>query len=257
MNKRQIKKFCKKGGHYHFDKTIKRISHKKMMYPYVAIAYVNNHCISWHEIGTCLTCAKCTDVNIDWNGTPYMCWGDNCGGSDNFTCKRYKLNPNIKFFKYMDIKSTSPDSELKRYIEESIKNSHKDNEPDSDEPPFISNDYTVGGMSIMDYIEEQFKNITLLPKEPKSDQPFSITEAERNGRPLSERCNTCNIFSENPEADLLSKLFGDVYCVKLDTEDLDKMISALHEVDYGIPVIYPNFDGVYPDFDGDILPKEE
>ena len=139
MNKRQIKKFCKKkGGHYHFDKTIKRISHKKMMYPYVTIAYVNSHCISWHEIGTCLTCAKCTDVNIDWDGTPYMWWGDNCGGSDKFTCKRYELDPDIKFFKCMDIKSTSPDSELKRYIEESIKNIHKDNEPDSNEPPFMS-----------------------------------------------------------------------------------------------------------------------
>jgi lipoate-protein ligase A len=41
----------------------------------------------------------------------------------------------------MDIKSTSPDSELKRYIEESIKNIHKDNEPDSNEPPFMSEVY--------------------------------------------------------------------------------------------------------------------
>ena len=189
-----------------------------MMYPYVAIAYVNNHCISWHEIGTCLTCAKCTDVNIDWDGTPYMCWGDNCGGADNFTCKRYKLNPNIKFFKYMDIKSTSPDSELKRYIEESIKNSHKDNEPDSNEPPFMS--------------------------------------------------EVCKSFIKDPDS--LLKAFSDVCGVKFNKEDPDKMISELHEVndtisktsglrnvDYGIPVIYPNFDGVYPDFDGDILPKED
>lgn len=220
MNQRQIKKFCKKGGHYHFDKTIKRISHKKMMYPYVAIAcafsIVNNHCITWHEIGTCLTCAKCTDVNIDWDGVPCMCWGDRCGGADDFTCKRYKLDPDIKFFKYMDIKSTSPDSELKRYIEESIKNLYKDNDPNSDESPS-----------------------------------------------MSEVVNTCNTFSENPEADLLSKLFGDVYGVRLDAEDMDKTVSELSKAydtvfaTSGSRKVNDNIPAIGGDYDGDSLPKED
>ena len=67
MNKRQIKKFCKKGGRFHFDKTISRMS-KKMMYPFVANTY--GHMISWCKMGTCITCDHCTDVTVDWNGTP-------------------------------------------------------------------------------------------------------------------------------------------------------------------------------------------
>ena len=120
MNKRQIKKFCKKGGRFHFDKTISRMS-KKMMYPFVANTY--GHMISWCKMGTCITCDHCTDVTVDWNGTPYMCYGSKigCGGAANFTCKRYKLDPDIKFFKYKKINTESPDCELKRYIDQTIK----------------------------------------------------------------------------------------------------------------------------------------
>ena len=52
-----------------------------------------------------------------------MCYGSKigCGGATNFTCKRYKLDPDIKFFKYKKINTESPDCELKRYIDQTIK----------------------------------------------------------------------------------------------------------------------------------------
>lgn len=143
MNRRQIKKFCKKGGHYHFDKTIRRISHKRMMYPYVSNSF--GHMISWCEIGVCLTCDHCTDVCIDWDGTPYMCWGDNCSGTDKFSCKRYKLDPTLKFFKYEKIHNNSPDSELKRYIEDTIEGFSKNRSESDRQPqpgPFTAEDFS-------------------------------------------------------------------------------------------------------------------
>lgn len=131
MNKRQIKKFCKKGGRFHFDKTISRMS-KKMMYPFVANTY--GHMISWCKMGTCITCDHCTNVTIDWDGTPYMCYGAKigCSGADNFTCKRYKLDPDIKFFKYKKINVNSPDCELKRYIDQTIKELHESEHEESE-----------------------------------------------------------------------------------------------------------------------------
>lgn len=142
MNRRQIKKFCKKGGQYHFDKTIRRISHKRMMYPHVSNSY--GHMIAWCEIGVCLTCDHCTDVCIDWDGTPYMCWGDNCGGADKFSCKRYRLDPTLKFFKYEKIHNNSPDSELKRYIEDTIECFSKNrSESDTQPGPFTAEDFTA------------------------------------------------------------------------------------------------------------------
>lgn len=127
MNKRKIKKFCKKGGHYHFNKNITKMSHK-MMYPFVANA--PGHMIAWCKIGTCITCDHCTNVTIDWDGTPYMCYGADigCGGAENFACKRYKLDPSLKFFKYQKITSNSPDCELKRYIDETIEGYQKQRE---------------------------------------------------------------------------------------------------------------------------------
>ena len=127
MNKRQIKKFCKKGGHYHFDKTLKRIS-RKSMFPFVANTI--GHMIAWCKMGTCLTCEHCTSVVCDTDGTPYMVSGRHigCGGADNFTCKRYRLDPDIPFFKYQNITNKSEDSELKRYIDNVIESY---NGPDS------------------------------------------------------------------------------------------------------------------------------
>lgn len=132
MNKRQIKKFCKKGGRFRFDKTISRMS-KKMMYPFVANTY--GHMISWCKMGTCITCDHCTDVTVDWDGTPYMCYGSKigCGGAANFTCKRYKLDPDIKFFKYKKINVNSPDCELKRYIDQTIEELHEHEREENEE----------------------------------------------------------------------------------------------------------------------------
>ena len=132
MNKRQIKKFCKKGGRFHFDKNISRMS-KKMMHPFVANTY--GHMISWCKMGTCITCDHCTDVNIDWDGTPYMCYGAKigCSGAENFTCKRYKLDPDIKFFKYKKINTESPDCELKRYIDQRIEEFHEREHEENEE----------------------------------------------------------------------------------------------------------------------------
>jgi hypothetical protein len=78
-------------------------------------------------MGTCITCDHCTDVTIDWDGTPYMCYGAKigCSGAGNFTCKRYKLDPDIKFFKYKKINTESPDCELKKYIDQRIKELHE------------------------------------------------------------------------------------------------------------------------------------
>lgn len=122
MNKRQIKKFCKKGGHYHFDPTIRRMVKKRMMHPFVGNAGVA-HCISWCEIGTCLTCSHCTDVMVDWNGTPYAVYSTkiNCGGSEKFSCKRYRFDENLEYFKPEKVHPESPDSDLKKYIKEFVK----------------------------------------------------------------------------------------------------------------------------------------
>ena len=153
MNKRQIKKFCKKGGHYHFDKTIRRISHKRMMYPHVSNSY--GHMIAWCEVGVCLTCDHCTDVCIDWDGTPYMCWGDHCGSADKFSCKRYKLDQTLKFFKCEKVHNNSPDSELKRYIDDTIRSFSENKDA---EPSPIHNEPLFDDMDILNYLDEAFKN---------------------------------------------------------------------------------------------------
>ena len=117
MNQRQLKKFCKKGGHHHFDPSIRRMVKKRMMHPFVGNAGVA-HCISWCEIGTCLTCSHCTDVMVDWNGTPYAVYSTkiNCGGSEKFSCKRYRFDENLEYFKPEKVHPESPDSNLQKYI---------------------------------------------------------------------------------------------------------------------------------------------
>lgn len=106
---------------------------KKMMYPFVANTY--GHMISWCKMGTCITCDHCTDITVDWDGTPYMCYGAKigCSGADNFTCKRYKLDPDIKFFKYKKINVNSPDCELKRYIDQRIEEFHEREHEENEE----------------------------------------------------------------------------------------------------------------------------
>ena len=128
MNKREIKKFCKKGGHYHFDKKIRTIAKKKMVHTYITRHMFGMHKICLFEIGTCLTCANCTDVMIDWDGSPYAC---SCNHSrshnhEQCSCKCYKLDEELQFFKHQIATSESGDSDMKRYIEERINNSKED-----------------------------------------------------------------------------------------------------------------------------------
>ena len=145
MNKRQIKKFCKKGGHYHFDPNIRRMVKRGMMYPFVGDAGVA-HSISWCEIGTCLTCSHCTDVMVDWNGLPYSVYSTEigCGGSEKFSCKRYRFDENLEYFKPERVHPESPDSDLKKYIEEQIDDLHNNRKPIESKPvPFTAEDFTA------------------------------------------------------------------------------------------------------------------
>lgn len=157
MNKRQTKKFCKKGGYYHFDKTIREISHKRLMHPYVARDSFFNYMITWHAVGTCMTCEHCTDVMIDWNGEPYMCYSSTigCGGCDKFTCKRYRLEKDLKFFKFALIHPDSPESDAKKYIEERIKND-KDDSAASDLECSISEYLDKSLLDYLDYLDQEF-----------------------------------------------------------------------------------------------------
>lgn len=154
MNKRQIKKFCKKGGHYHFDPTIRRMVKKRMMHPFVGNAAVA-HRISWCEIGTCLTCSHCTDVMVDWSGKPYACYSTKigCGGSEKFSCKRYRFDDNLEYFKLEKVHPESPDSDLKKYIEEQIDDLHKNRKPI--EYPVV-NDDLFNDKEILDYLDKLY-----------------------------------------------------------------------------------------------------
>jgi hypothetical protein len=128
MNKRKLKNFFKKGGHYHYDKTIKRIAHKKLLHPLVTDTVCFTHAVVWIPIGQCPTCSHCTDMYIDWDGTPYMCFSKYgiCGRHHgDYGCKRYKLDPDLKFFKIAEVHPDSPDSELKRYIDKQIEDKHE------------------------------------------------------------------------------------------------------------------------------------
>ena len=156
MNRRQIKKFCKKGGHYHFDKTIKRMSHKRLMHPYITRAMFG-HMVNWYEIGTCITCEHCTDVMVDWDGTPYAYYSTaiGCGGCGKFACKRYKLDKDLKFFKFMRICSDSPESDLKRYIDEQIKSETNDSAEEV-EPSETADQDLFDTESILDYLDQAY-----------------------------------------------------------------------------------------------------
>lgn len=159
MNKRQIKKFCKKGGHYHFDKTTKRMSHKRLMHPYVTRAMFG-HMVNWYEIGTCITCEHCTDVMVDWDGTPYAYYSTaiGCGGCGKFACKRYKLDKDLKFFKFVRICSDSPESDLKRYIDEQIKRETTDTT--ENDRPLVNKEELFDDESILEYLDQLYAENT-------------------------------------------------------------------------------------------------
>ena len=157
MNKRQIKKFCKKGGQYHFDKTIREMSHKRIMHPYVTRAMFG-HMVTWYEIGTCITCKHCTDVMVDW-GAPYAYYSTTigCGGCGKFECKRYKLDKDLKFFKFKQVYADSPESDLKRYIDEQIKRQTKDSAEEV-QPSTVADQELFDDESILDYLDQAYQS---------------------------------------------------------------------------------------------------
>lgn len=157
MNRRQIKKYCKKGGQYHFDKTIKRMSHKRLMHPYVTRAMFG-HMVTWYEIGTCITCDHCTDVMVDWDGSPYAYYSTaiGCGGCGKFACKRYKLDKDLKFFKFKQVYADSPESDLKRYIDEQIEKAREREAKEKEERPFVVREELFNDESIIDYINQLY-----------------------------------------------------------------------------------------------------
>lgn len=160
MNKRQMKKFCKKGGCYHFDKTIREMSRKRLMHPYVTSVYGLfgiGHMVTWYKVGECVTCKHCTDVMVDWDGKPYAYFSTTigCGGCEKFTCKRYKLDKDLKFFKFARVHPDSPESDLKRYIDEQIEKEINDStEEEKEEQSFVVREELFDDESIFDYINQ-------------------------------------------------------------------------------------------------------
>lgn len=222
MNKRQIKKFCKKGGHYHFDPTIRKISKKRMMYPYVTRGYYG-HMITWHEVGTCLTCLHCTDVMTDWSGEPYACYSTTikCGGCDNFSCKRYKLDNEIEFFKFAHIYSHSPESDAKRYIDKQIKEMYESstdipvetgsNSSSEDIENKVNerlkkwlDDYTVkedlfNDKEILDYLDKQYDKqeaVSESKPEPITVEDFKEAQLAIENDLMNELIRTVEVDSE-------------------------------------------------------------
>ncbi len=179
MNQRQLKKFCKKGGHYHFDPNIRRMVKKGMMLPFVGNAGVA-HSISWCEIGTCLTCSHCTDVMVDWNGAPYAVYSTKigCGGSEKFSCKRYRFDENLEYFKPERVHPESPDSDLKKYIEEQINDLHNNRKPIESKPvPFTAEDFTAEDFKEAQLaIENDLMNELIRKVEVDSEVLATLTE---------------------------------------------------------------------------------
>ena len=244
MNKRKTKKFCKKGGHYHFDKKIRTIAKKKMVHPYITQHMFGPHRICLFKIGTCLTCANCTDVMINWDGSPYAC---SCNHSNTHNgseqrCKYYKLDEGLQFFKHKIVTSESPDSDMKRYIEEGI-NSSKHSKEDQYQAVFIPDidgnvifnkliqEETSEDQSILEYLDQQYRESIL-------KRPDIMT---KNG--------TINLFTVLTEK---SKCFdiGSKYLIKINN---DTVCVIVHDVtDNSVEFI----NATYSDGDGPIMAYE-
>lgn len=137
--------------------TIRKMSHKRLMHPYVTRAMFV-HMVNWYEVGTCITCKHCTDVMVDWDGTPYAYYSTTigCGGCGKFACKRYKLDKDLKFFKFMRICLDSPESDLKRYIDEQIK--RETNDSVEERTPLVAEQELFDDESILDYLDQAYQS---------------------------------------------------------------------------------------------------
>jgi hypothetical protein len=94
---------------------------------------------------------------VDWDGSPYAYYSTTigCGGCGKFACKRYKLDKDLKFFKFAHVYSDSPESDLKRYIDEQIEKEINDStEEEKEERPFVVREELFDDESILDYINQ-------------------------------------------------------------------------------------------------------
>ena len=250
MNERKTKKFCKKGGHYHFNKKIRTIAKKKMVHPYITQHMFGGHQICLFKIGTCLTCANCTDVMIDWDGSPYAC---SChSGSHNHeqcSCKCYKLDEELKFFKHQIVTSESPDSDMKRYIEERI-NKSKENQKAS--KPLTKEEEAA----IASYVYNGFVQETVINEEMFDDESI-LEHLNQNGiresilkRPdIITKNGTINLFTVLTEK---CKCFdiGSKYLIKINNNT--SCIIVHNVTDHSVEFIY----ATYSDDDGPMMAYE-
>lgn len=220
MNERKTKKFCKKGGHYHFNKKIRTIAKKKMVHPYITQHMFGPHRICLFKIGTCLTCANCTDVMIDWDGSPYAC---SCNHSNTHNCreqrcKYYKLDEELKFFKHQIVTSESPDSDMKRYIEERInksKENQKASKPLTKEEEAIINSNVFNRFAQETVInKEMFDDMSILSILDDREQINGIRESILKRPDIITKNGVINLFTVLTEK---SKCFdiGSKYLIKI------------------------------------------
>jgi len=251
MNERKTKKFCKKGGHYHFNKKIRTIAKKKMVHPYITQHMFGPHRICLFKIGTCLTCANCTDVMIDWDGSPYAC---SCNHSNTHNCreqrcKYYKLDEELKFFKHQIVTSESPDSDMKRYIEERI-NKSKENQKAS--KPLTKEEEAA----IASYVYNGFVQETVINEEMFDDESI-LEHLNQNGiresilkRPdIITKNGTINLFTVLTEK---CKCFdiGSKYLIKINNNT--SCIIVHNVTDHSVEFIY----ATYSDDDGPMMAYE-
>jgi hypothetical protein len=100
---------------------------------------------------------------VDWDGSPYAYYSTTigCGGCGKFACKRYKLDKDLKFFKFAHVYSDSPESDLKRYIDEQIEKARERERNDSAEevePSATSDEELFDDQSILDYLDQAYQS---------------------------------------------------------------------------------------------------
>jgi hypothetical protein len=94
---------------------------------------------------------------VDWDGTPYAYYSTaiGCGGCGKFACKRYKLDKDLKFFKFTQIHPDSPESDLKKYIDESIKRETNDSAEEV-QPFTVADQDLFDTESILEYLDQLY-----------------------------------------------------------------------------------------------------
>lgn len=254
MNERKTKKFCKKGGHYHFDKKIRTIAKKNMVHPYITQHMFGPHRICLFKIGTCLTCANCTDVMINWDGSPYAC---SCNHSNTHNgseqrCKYYKLDEGLQFFKRQIVTSESPDSDMKRYIEErinNIKEEQKESKPLTKEEEAVINSNVFNRFAQETVSNEEIFDEFILSILDDSEQIDEIKKSIIKRPDIITKNGTINLFTVLTEK---CKCFdiGSKYLIKIN--DNTVCVIVYDVTDNSVEFI----NATYSDGDGPIMAYE-